>query len=181
MTPSIITRLSRRQHNNIRAGYCRRSEALSEDVDQLFRNIVGVWQAAKSRRDYETLLDLSFAGRQIFKALKQEEATEACLGTLRIAVSNLWKDSGPQERRESINLNKMNAPFAAAGRQMCGWGLAQRFSYAMNASRRLARYLPKKKLSRAGSATSRDYADGLDDCPDRHLTCSPTTELSELR
>ncbi|MGA2792107.1 MAG: ClpX C4-type zinc finger protein [Roseiarcus sp.] len=80
---------------------------MSEDIEQLFRNIVTVWQAAASKGDYEQLLDLSFSGRQIFKALKQDEAAEACLGTLHIAISHLWKETGSKASVE-INDAKQN-------------------------------------------------------------------------
>ena len=84
---------------------------MSNDVDQLLRNIASVWQAAASRGDYEALLELGFSARQIFKALKQEEAVEACLGTLHIAISHLWNDSDLQESTETAPLIQNKCSF----------------------------------------------------------------------
>ena len=80
---------------------------MNEDIDQIFRVIARMWQSAAASKDYETLLELSFTGRQLFKALKQEEAAEACLGTLHIAVSHLRDVYNSKSEAENIG-NKEN-------------------------------------------------------------------------
>jgi hypothetical protein len=69
---------------------------MKNDVSELFRILSGLWLEYAKKKDFETVMEVSFASRLLFKALPNAEgAHESSLGALHQAIEVLLDEGQP--------------------------------------------------------------------------------------